>query len=160
MFDMPVEFFINKELIQALYNIYVRKNSNTADTQKAITNDLLKKKILLLIATQELNERLNNLIVKLNRIALKVFEVYSSLKKKKADKATVEKRMKETTTAGLLSTTARPSTTAGLSTIEAARRGRISKTVRASTTKATTRRRTIANAQNQGSIRTQQQRAE
>ena len=150
MFDIPARFFIDEQLIQALYDVYIRKDSNNADNQKDVTEELLKDKVLDFIANQEANDRLSDLVDELNRIAPKVFEIYNSLKKKKkANKVTTKKRINTAaataTTITTLSTSI--SASASISTYtEVARRNRVRDTVRALAVKATIRRRTIANA--------------
>ena len=149
MFDILPEFFIDKQLIQALYNVYIRKDSNSVDSQQAVTSELFEEKILILLANQEYDEHLDNLIDELNRITLKVFELYDALRKKKAEKTTIDKRTKEAaaTTAAATSITRLSGGHASNRTLEAARRGYIRDTVKASAIKATIRRRAITNAQ-------------
>ena len=150
MFDMLAEFFIDEQLIQAVYDIYIRKDSNKAANQQPVTDTLIEDKLLGLLTNQEFYKRLNNLVDKLNRITPKVFEIYDSLKAKKANRATIEKRAKEAISLPTSSpSNASPSnaslSNASLSNTEAARRSRIRATVKTLAINATTRRRAITN---------------
>ena len=82
MFDIPIDFFIDKALLQGVYDVF--RLTKSLASQKGVTKGLLINSVLGLV-TQENKDRLLDLIKEINRITP---QIYTIKQKYNEDKAT------------------------------------------------------------------------